>query len=178
MSRTKVECLRCATLPTLAMLIERGEAVTGAQCRPSVLRPISKRSTPRRPYCETHQREVERERRQAASDKRSRWRSGLDEQERLAALARQGGRCPCGAGPTERRMNLCADHDHELAAEHAHPEDVACPECLRGFLCTACNRDIIGTLTGRKGIGPARVGEVLQALADYIADPPARKALS
>lgn len=137
-------------------------------------RPIHPESGPRSPRCATHRRAWLKAGKQRASDKRSRWRSGLDEGTRQEVLAEQGGKCPCGVEPGGKRLNLAADHDHDKAADHDHAEEVACEDCMRGFLCTSCNRDIIGMMRGRFK-SDERVRRALLALAAYMADPPAQR---
>lgn len=135
-------------------------------------RPIHPESGPRSPRCATHRRAWIKAGKQRASDQRSRKRSGLDEATRQEVLAEQSGLCPCGRGPG-KRFNLTAEHDHDLAREHDHPEDVACPDCLTGYTCHSCNRHIIGFLTNNHG--RANVSRVLRALADFLDDPPAQR---
>lgn len=178
------ECVTCAALPERPHdLPKHLPGRNGVLYRPRTPRPIDPRSRsgphggPRSHRCTTHYREHVAARRQAASDARSRKRSGLDERTRRAVLDLQGGRCPCGAGLGGRRLNLSADHDHERAAGHGHPDDVACEECMRGYLCHHCNREVIGFLlrAGRTGNASRTTGEVaaaLRALAGYLDDPP------
>src|SRR5690606_17321810 len=111
------ECVTCASLDT----------------RPAKPRPIDERSRsgayggPRSLRCATHYREHVKARRQAASNARSRKRSGLDEDARQDVLAEQDGVCAlCLRRPARTRLNLDMDHDHDKAAEHDHPEDIAC----------------------------------------------------
>jgi hypothetical protein len=60
---------------------------------------------------------------------------------------------------------------------HDHPEEVACPECFRGFLCRGCNRDVIGVLSRGGRRSTAEVITSLRNLADYLEDPPMRRML-
>jgi hypothetical protein len=66
-------------------------------------------------------------------------RHGLKMSEVGVMLRDQGGGCLyCGTrdfgttGPV-------VDHDHALAAVHAHPSTRGCPVCVRGVACRACN---------------------------------------
>lgn len=175
-------CVDCLAMPAtfeeaFAEMMRTG-AKQGRQIRPERPRLIDARSTPRRPRCTTHYRAAEKARKTSAAAKRSRARSGLDEDTRQAVIALQGGLCPCGARlvrPESKRYEGDADHDHALAAAHEHPENVACGECFRGFLCRRCNRDIVGRLSGgtRGGVRDAvLVIGILRALADYMEFPP------
>lgn len=160
-------CIGCAALPEDA--------------RPRTPRKIDDRSRsgtyggPRSLRCTTHYRAHRDAMRQRASDRRSRKRAGVDEDHRQAVLALQGGRCPCGASAGARRLNLNADHDHELAAGHDHPDDVACEDCFAGFTCHHCNREVIGFLSHGGKRTRAEVADALEALADYLRRPPAAR---
>lgn len=172
-------CVDCRALPVKGQFALFGEQPTAY--RPAVPRPIDDRSRagthggPRSLRCTTHYRAHVNAARQRASDTRSRKRSGLPDDVKADTLAEQGGGCAgCGHGPGRRRLNLAADHDHDLAATHSHGDDVACPDCMRGYLCSSCNRDILGMLRGRMG-SDAAVATVLSNLAAYLADPPARR---
>lgn len=162
-------CIGCAALPerpTDPVLVE-----PGVEYRPAKPRPIAADCGPRSARCASHKRAHKHAQRARAGAARSRKRSGLDEDTRQALLALQGGRCAgCGRGPARSRTNLDADHDHAAAAGHDHPEEVACEDCMRGFLCRACNRDVLGALSMRRT--PAEVAAVLRNLADYLEHPP------
>ncbi len=178
---SKAECMDCAALPKrpervdLDDLLGRLADSFGVAYRPATWRKIDPRSTPRRPRCATHWRAADAARRQAASDKRSRTRSGVDEPTRQLVLAEQSHACAgCARRPGGKRLNLDADHDHDLAATHDHPAATACRDCLRGYLCRSCNRDIVGMLRGRMG-SDDEVATVLRNLVGYLTDPPARR---
>lgn len=160
-----VECMDCASLPDRPDDAPCGGPLfqIGQGYRPGKPRPIDARSTPRRPRCTTHWRAASKAQKAVQAAKRSRKRSGLDEDTRVALWAIQGRRCPCGAQPSRGVPD--ADHDHELAREHDHAEDVACSDCMRGFLCRACNREILG----RRSLAQ------LRALVAYLEDPPMRR---
>jgi hypothetical protein len=127
---------------------------------------------PRSRRCDEHERAHKRAARKRASDRNSRKRSGLDEETRQEVLALQGGRCPCGAAAKGRRLNLNADHNHELAREHDHADDVACEDCFEGFTCHHCNREVIGYLSWSGNRGRDEVATALENLAAYLRDPP------
>lgn len=173
---TKIECVDCAKRPPYS---ETGASdptwlAEGGLYRPRVPRKIDPRSLEThktQPRCSTDWlawRNGQRAKGQAA---RQRKRAGIDEETRQLVLELQGGACPCGR--TGRRA-LSAEHDHELAREHDHPEDVACELCFLGFLCDHCNRDIIGYLTGalrsRAAVLPA-----LRRIVAFLEDPPMRR---
>lgn len=169
------ECATCAATAETSPTIEVGGKAYPLNVRPAKPRPVVHGRGPTTWRCATHRREDVRAQKQRASDRRSRKRSGLAESVRQAVLAEQGGRCPCGRGPGKRR-NLTAEHNHDLAREHDHPEEVACPDCFVGFVCSSCNREIIGFLTNNHG--RANVPTILRALADFLDDPPARRVVA
>lgn len=186
-----VECIDCRALPTWADLTaDRIEGDLADDLRVSLLRsgvdfrPLKPRAIadgcgPRSQRCTAHKRAHGRATKQRASDARSRKRSGLDEDTRQEVLAEQDRVCAgCkrpGVGRAKnQRRNLAADHDHDLAATHDHGDDVACLDCLRGFLCSTCNRHIIGTLRGLLR-SDAAVATALANLAAYLTDPPAAR---
>lgn len=168
------ECATCAALPPPYPEFDDGPPC--ATYRPAKPRPVVHGRGPSTWRCATHRREDVHAQKQRASDSRSRKRSGLAESVRQAVLAEQGGACG-GCGRTSgKRLNLDADHDHDLAAEHDHGEDVACEDCMRGYLCRSCNRDIIGMLRGRLGSDLA-VRMALIGLHNYLGDPPAQRVI-
>lgn len=174
---TKIECTDCAKLPSLHNGSFIGDGVT---YRPQALRKIDPRSLEThktQPRCTTHWLAWRNGQRAKGAAARSRKRSGLDEETRQELLAFQGGVCAgCGrAGTSNTRKVLSADHDHELAREHGHSEDVACEDCMRGFLCSRDNRDILGLLYAQKGVTTDSVIKVLMNLAGYLMDPPMRR---
>jgi hypothetical protein len=175
-----VECIDCAALPPAIAIVGGVEgARSGVDYRPTKRRPIAAGCGPRSRRCAAHKRAHENARKQAESDARSRKRSGLDEDTRQEVLDEQGRVCAgCkrpGVGRAKhQRRNLAADHDHDQAAEHEHDDDVACLDCLRGFLCSTCNRRILGTLRGLLR-SDAAVAACLTNLAAYLNDPPAAR---
>lgn len=155
-----IECLDCAVLPPRPQNVFGRD---GIDFRPGKPRPIDTRSTPRRPRCTTHWRAADKARKAAQSAARSRKRSGLDDDTRAALWTIQGRRCPCGRQPSRGVPD--ADHDHQLARLHEHAEDVACSDCMRGFLCRQCNRELVGRYSA----------EQLRSVLAYLEDPPMRR---
>jgi hypothetical protein len=173
-------CCDCRELS--ARPFDKADREPGVEYRPDKPRPIRAADASKGPRaakrCDTHGRAYDRAQRAEAAAKRSRKRAGVDEETRQAVKALQGDRCPCGAPllpRSGRRLEPNADHDHDLAALHDHPEEVACPECFRGFLCHHCNREVIGYLTNRWGRPTSEVAAALRNLADYLEDPPMRR---
>lgn len=58
--------------------------------------------------------------------------------ERYAEMAAiQGGGCAiCGTTADQQGQHLCVDHDHRCCPERK----TSCGKCIRGLLCTSCNR--------------------------------------
>lgn len=99
--------------------------------------------------CATHARAFKNRGRQRAREKRSEKVYGLAPGVRAQLVALQDGKCPiCLRGldfdaKTGRWRSTHHDHSHELAAQHDHPDDQACEDCLRGLLCGYCNRELL-----------------------------------
>ena len=170
-------CVRCRELPVRPF--DPADVEDGVEYRPKDPRPTVA-GGPRSRVCRTHERAKRKATKASQAAKRSRQRSGVDEETRQAVKALQGDRCPCGAPllpRSGRRLEPDADHDHDLAAGHDHPEEVACPECFRGFLCRGCNRETVGRLFGG-GRDTAHVIAALRNLADYLENPPMRRLLA
>lgn len=66
----------------------------------------------------------------------------------------QNGKCAICARPPKPGKRLAVDHDHKTGF-------------IRGLLCFMCNKRVLG----------ARTAEVLVKTANYVTDPPARRAL-
>lgn len=75
-----------------------------------------------------------------------------DEQAELWAF--QGERCPCGRKPSRKPDT---DHDHACCSG-----PTSCGRCVRGLLCRACNKEVLGRYNAAQ----------LRALADYLDNPP------
>lgn len=126
-------CVDCLALPTPE--------------RPKTPRPAP-HGGPRSRRCVTHWRARRRADRMKARVKTSQKVYGLAPDDRADLIALQDGKCPiCGRGldmDNRGRFGRTAhDHDHDLAREHDHLENQACPECLRGLTCGWCNRELL-----------------------------------
>ena len=65
----------------------------------------------------------------------ARYKMTIEDYERMLEL--QGGGCMlCGSKPTA--IALSVDHDHACCPKRRN----SCGRCIRGLLCTTCNRDI------------------------------------
>ena len=180
--RSKIECVDCVKRPVLPADWSRSMTVENhaVEYRPKTPRKIDPRSLEShktQPRCTTHWLAWRNGQRVKSAAARSRKRSGLDEETRQGVLAFQGGVCPaCGRGT--RRGVLSADHCHLIARDECeHPEDVACENCMRGFLCDRENRHILGLLFATKGATTEQVIAILRNLADYLEDPPMQRYL-
>lgn len=87
-------------------------------------------------------------------------------EEYWAIYAFQGGRCAICAHATGKSKRLAVDHDHKMALECGHDPNHGCRRCIRGLLCSRCNR---------WGV-PLFLEAVIRAI-NYLTDPPARKVL-
>jgi hypothetical protein len=101
-------------------------------------------------------RAVHRERDRLSSVASQLRRFGLDFDSYERLLTAQGGGCAiCGARetvfPSGRKRRLDIDHDHTCC-----PGNQSCGRCVRGLLCSSCNRGLFG-------FDPIR----LRAAADY-----------
>ena len=111
--------------------------------------------------CFTCQKIAKRKSRDNAHDRHIRTTYGLDLKEYRRLLSFQAGKCAICTRATGRSKRLAVDHDH--ACREGHAPNVGCRECIRGLLCSFCNRAI-----GRWGDDP-RVGE---RIAHYLTTPP------
>lgn len=161
------ECVDCAQLPSPP----EGERLTQAQLqayRPRTPRPIAG-GGPRSMRCRTHLRAHERAKKAArgATRKQAVYGVSRDEQDELWIF--QGERCPCGRAPGMRGPET--DHDHACC-----PAGGSCGQCVRGFLCWSCNREILGRLENLYREAPegasTAAAHALMRLAMHLLDPP------
>jgi hypothetical protein len=174
---TEHVCVDCRALPDLPADAPKpvGSRIR-AGFRPP--KPLATKGGPRSQRCTIHAR-AHKHAQQVASRISGKSRKFRLTPEVLWALwALQGYQCPCGAKHDEDEIppGLHLDHDHELAAEHDHPDDEGCEDCVLGYLCGSCNREIVGRLTGRRrgdrAAGRAGAAAALANLAAFLTDPP------
>lgn len=108
------------------------------------------------PRCWTHHRQVTRARRQRAHEQRVGRVFGLAEGDYDRLYAYQGGLCAGCRRATGATKRLAVDHHHATGA-------------VRGLLCGPCNR-----MVGHFRDDPS----TFQRLAEYLLNPPARRALT
>lgn len=167
---TKIECVDCRKLPSF------DETVIGispsTEFRPKAPRKIDPRSGPRSPRCTTHFRAKTTAAKTAGREKRREKTYGVDRDTQLQLWELQGKACPCGRKRAdEPPPGVHMDHDRKLADTHDHPREQGCPECVTGFLCQSCNREIIGRLEALHG-DRWEVGRALARLANHVLTPP------
>lgn len=136
-------CVDCGKLP--------------AAEQPKVPRDTDVDVHPRSPRCATHRRI---KRKQAKADQRVAYQTrvyGLSADDHAELLEYQGGRCYICQRATGRTKALATDHNHDCC-----PGDTSCGQCVRGKLCTTCNRIVIGQYD---------VDALLRAV-EYLHDPP------
>lgn len=171
-------CIDCLALPEKPPSYPRAfvKVGDGPEYRPTTPRPTT--GGPRSQRCATHARAHKRAQRARARATHKSATFGLTPEVQAALWAFQGGACPCGAKRApELPPGVATDHDHDLAALHDHPDDRGCPDCVLGFLCAACNTDVVGRFSGRRG-GRADVARILRDLADFLDDPPLARLLA
>jgi len=118
------------------------------------------------PRCVTHHRAIRKDRRLAAQEKRVQQVYGIPPDTYDAIYALQGGRCYICQRATGARRRLSVDHDHAQAALDGHDLDKGCPQCVRGLLCSTCNKTL-----GHLRDDP----EAFERGADYLRDWPSRR---
>lgn len=118
------------------------------------------------PRCYTHHQARRKAVRLRAAEQRVERVHGISPAQYDAQYVAQGGVCVlCKRATGRGKRRLAVDHDHALAREHDHPNDVACPDCWRGLLCSRCN-DVLAHFRD----DPA----LLIGAANYLIAPPTR----
>lgn len=116
------------------------------------------------PRCTTHHREVKARRKEADHDRMVCATYNLKPGDYRRLYEAQGGRCAICRIATGKARKLAVDHDHSCC-----PGKTSCGKCVRGLICSNCNRDI-----GRRRDDPLaffRAGL-------YLINPPARAVLT
>lgn len=117
------------------------------------------------PRCATHHREVKAVRREVAWAKRLWDTYHITPAQYWAIYEAQGGCCyGCRRAKGTGRKKLSVDHDHKCC-----PGPISCGQCVRGLLCSPCNKSVLGHLRDEV--------EAFHRFAAYLTDPPARKVL-
>lgn len=112
-------------------------------------------------HCWTCQRALKASRSKAAHGKRVEATYGITEQDYWDLYEFQGGRCYICRWAQGKKKRLAVDHDHKCPMPH--PREVGCEQCVRGLLCTFCNR-LVGKF--RDSI------EAFQRAIEYLTNPP------
>lgn len=96
------------------------------------------------PRCATHHREKTKANKDRSRDSYYRKTYNITEEQYNEILAHQGGVCfICGpiTGRNGSSKRLAVDHDHSCC-----PGKTSCGKCVRGLLCSDCNRNVLGHL--------------------------------
>lgn len=118
------------------------------------------------PRCTTHHRAVTKARKATAHGNRVSKGYGINGEQYAEIKAEQGGVCFICRRATGASRNLAVDHDHNVGCGHDPKQ--GCPQCVRGLLCSTCN----------KMLAHARDDLTFFVRAiNYLANPPARKVL-
>jgi hypothetical protein len=172
------QCVVCLDLPERPF--DKADVDPAQDYRPRKPAAITSGKTKRSFRCLRHTRAKKKElsARTRAYDKTRRF--GLSPQMQLALWMLQGAACPCGR---KRSLDgvppgVAIDHDRTLAREHDHPDEVGCLDCVSGFLCMSCNRDVVGRLERSFRGDRERIALALAALADQLINPPMRRLLA
>ncbi|AEK07424.1 EndoVII [Mycobacterium phage Rockstar] len=104
------------------------------------------------PRCATHHRAKKAQRKTVTQEQRWMDVYNITADEYWAIYEFQGGKCYGCRRANGKRKRLSVDHDHETGI-------------VRGLLCTACNRNVLGHLRDDP--------EAFQRFIDYLDNPPA-----
>jgi hypothetical protein len=81
-------------------------------------------------------------------------------------LAFQGHKCFICQRATGQYKRLSVDHDHKQAVLDGHAPEKGCPNCVRGLLCSTCNK-----MLGHLRDDPLAA----ERMADYLRNWPSRR---
>ena len=102
--------------------------------------------------------------RAAARWEKLKYRYGLTREDYERILASQGGACAICERRSRKGENFSVDHDHSCC-----PGDVrTCGKCVRGLLCTNCNRRLLGLCLQEGKRGTERALKTARNLVRYL----------
>jgi hypothetical protein len=119
-------------------------------------------------YCYTCDKGLRKQRALEAHDKYIEETKGISGAVYWAIYKAQGGRCAMCERAQGKRKRLAVDHDHRC--REGHDPKYACRKCVRGLLCTNCNRNVLGR-AAHDDIAFFERG------LEYLTNPPARAVL-
>ncbi len=114
-----------------------------------------------RRLCTTCQRAAAKARSQKQHDSHIGQHYGITPKDYIDLRNYQAGKCAICCRATGRSKRLAVDHNHKCKV--GHDPKYGCPECVRGLLCSTCNK-FIGWMRD-----DPRVGD---RMARYLRDPP------
>lgn len=116
--------------------------------------------------CATHHRQRIKMNRETARGRRLIKVYSITADEYARILAVQNGSCFICVRAKGARRSLSVDHDHAQALLDGHEHDKGCRECVRGLLCSVCN----------KMLAHARDDpEMFERAADYLRNWPSKR---
>lgn len=153
-------CKDCEALPVRPVV-----PVPGVEYQPLRLRKAPHPG----PRCTTHHRKLRKGRSEARRATHVEKTYGITDKQYWALYEAQGGCCAICRKPRAKnaRKRLAVDHDH--SCDKGHDPKIGCLFCVRGLLCTVCNRFL-----GHIRDSPA----AMEFGRDYLLNPPAQKVLA
>jgi hypothetical protein len=146
---------------------DRPTPTPGKVCKEADTEAHRKRPAPHPgPRCATCHKAATRSRKRQAHQTNTRRVYGLLEGDYEALYAAQGGRCYGCRRASGKLKALAVDHDHRCP--EGHPVKQGCRKCVRGLLCSTCNR-----LIGHLRDDPI----AFERFAEYLRHPPAQGVL-
>lgn len=104
--------------------------------------PLTRKAPYPGPRCATHNRERKKASRNTAHARRLQVVYSITAEFYALMLAIQGHRCAICQRATGRYKRLSVDHDHKQAVLDGHEPDKGCMNCVRGLLCSTCNKTL------------------------------------
>ncbi|WP_372907156.1 endonuclease VII domain-containing protein [Saccharopolyspora indica] len=112
------------------------------------------------PRCTTHHRANKKQRKEYSHKSHVEETYGITYEQYWAIYKAQGGVCFICKRANGTRRKLSVDHDHSCCSG-----STSCSKCVRGLLCSTCNRYVLGHLRDDT--------TALQRAIWYLANPPA-----